>query len=99
MSSERTLAVQAELVRQPQKAVALMVWRLCSCVFHYCITTRHPFVMNLGVHHSSLTSEAPTGENGQAWQSLMQEKARLEAMLPEGWKNDFTTFLPSTDRP
>jgi ParB family chromosome partitioning protein len=45
-----------------------MVWRLCSCVFHYCITTRHPFVMNLGVHHSSLTSEAPTGENGQAWQ-------------------------------
>ncbi|MGF8129483.1 hypothetical protein AAGO68_28345, partial [Klebsiella pneumoniae] len=60
MSSERTLAVQAELVRQPQKAVALMVWRLCSCVFHYCITTRHPFVMNLGVHHSSLTSEAPT---------------------------------------
>ena len=32
MSSERTLAVQAELVRQPQKAVALMVWRLCSCV-------------------------------------------------------------------
>ncbi|ENQ2845877.1 hypothetical protein B8017_10430 [Klebsiella pneumoniae] len=93
MSSERTLAVQAELVRQPQKAVALMVWRLCSCVFHYCITTRHPFVMNLGVHHSSLTSEAPTGENGQAWQSLMQEKARLEAMLPEGWKNDFTTFF------
>ena len=37
MSSERTLAVQAELVRQPQKAVALMVWRLCSCVFHYCM--------------------------------------------------------------
>lgn len=93
MSSERTLAVQAELVRQPQKAVALMVWRLCSCVFHYCITTRHPFVMNIGVHHSSLTSEAPTGENGQAWQSLMQEKARLEALLPEGWKNDFTTFF------
>ncbi|MFU8628610.1 hypothetical protein ACNAUL_28870, partial [Raoultella ornithinolytica] len=93
MSSERTLAVQAELVRQPQKAVALMVWRLCSCVFHYCITTRHPFVMRLEVHHSSLTSEAPTGENGQAWQSLMREKARLEALLPEGWKNDFTTFF------
>lgn len=93
MSSERTLAVQAELVRQPQKAVALMVWRLCSCVFHYCITTRHPFVMRLEVHHSSLSSEAPTGENGQAWQSLMQEKARLEAQLPEGWKNDFTTFF------
>jgi ParB family chromosome partitioning protein len=60
MSSERTLAVQAELVKQPQKAVALMVWRLCSCVFGYCTTTRHPFVLRLEVHHSGLTSEAPT---------------------------------------
>lgn len=93
MSSERTLAVQAELVRQPQKAVALMVWRLCSCVFDYCTTTRHPFVLRLEVHHSGLTSEAPTGENGQAWLSLMQEKTRLEALLPEGWQKDFTTFL------
>lgn len=93
MSSERTLAVQAALVQQPEKAVALMVWRLCSCVFDYCNTTRHPFVMRLEVHHSGLTSEAPTGKSGQAWLSLMQEKARLEALLPEGWKKDFTTFF------
>ncbi|KDF02493.1 hypothetical protein AF42_05466, partial [Citrobacter freundii MGH 56] len=93
MSSERTLAVQAELVKQPQKAVALMVWRLCSCVFDYCTTTRHPFVLRLEVHHSGLTSEAPTGEEGQAWRYLMQEKARLEALLPEGWQKDFTTFF------
>ncbi|WP_097295165.1 ParB/RepB/Spo0J family partition protein [Escherichia coli] len=93
MSSERTLAVQAALVQQPEKAVALMVWRLCSCVFDYCNTTRHPFVLRLEVHHSGLTSEAPTGEEGQAWLSLMQEKARLEALLPEGWKKDFTTFF------
>lgn len=93
MSSERTLAVQAALVQQPEKAVALMVWRLCSCVFDYCNTTRHPFVMCLEVHHSGLTSEAPTGKSGQAWLSLMQEKARLEALLPDGWKKDFTTFF------
>ncbi|EIT1500694.1 ParB/RepB/Spo0J family partition protein [Salmonella enterica] len=93
MSSERTLAVQAALVQQPEKAVALMVWRLCSCVFDYCNTTRHPFVMRLEVHHSVLTSEAPTGKRGQAWLSLMQEKARLEALLPDGWKKDFTTFF------
>ncbi|HBA9100666.1 TPA: ParB/RepB/Spo0J family partition protein [Escherichia coli] len=93
MSSERTLAVQAALVQQPEKAVALMVWRLCSCVFDYCNTTRHPFVMRLEVHHSGLTSEAPTGKSGQAWLSLMQEKARLEALLPEGWKKDYTTFF------
>ncbi|KML22903.1 hypothetical protein VL10_14460 [Leclercia adecarboxylata] len=93
MSSERTLAVQAALVQQPEKAVALMVWRLCSCVFDYCNNTRHPFVMRLEVHHSGLTSEAPTGKSGQAWLSLMQEKARLEALLPDGWKKDFTTFF------
>ncbi|WP_300002417.1 ParB/RepB/Spo0J family partition protein [uncultured Cedecea sp.] len=93
MSSERTLAVQAALVQQPQKAVAMMVWRLCSCVFDYCLTTRHPFVLRMEEHHSMLTSEAPTGKTGLAWQSLMQEKARLEALLPEGWKTDFTTFF------
>lgn len=92
MSSERTLAVQAALVQQPEKAVALMVWRLCSCVFDYCNTTRHPFVMRLEVHHSGLTSEAPTGKSGQAWLSLMQEKARLEALLPDGWKKDYPGF-------
>ncbi|QFI19909.1 ParB/RepB/Spo0J family partition protein (plasmid) [Klebsiella aerogenes] len=93
MSSERTLAVQAALVQQPEKAVALMVWRLCSCVFDYCNTTRHPFVIRLEVHHSGLTSEAPTGKSGQAWLILMQEKARLEALLPDGWKKDYTTFF------
>lgn len=93
MSSERTLAVQAALVQQPEKAVALMVWRLCSCVFDYCNTTRHPFVIRLEVHHSGLANEAPTGEEGQAWLSLMQEKVRLEALLPEGWKKDYTTFF------
>lgn len=93
MSSERTLAVQAALMQQPQKAVALMVWRLCSCVFDYCNTATHPFVMRVDVHHGGLTSDAPTGKEGAAWQCLMQEKSRLEALLPEGWKRDFTSFF------
>lgn len=93
MSSERTLAVQAALLQQPQKALALMVWRMCACAFEYCNTTRHPFVIRLEVHHSSLVQEAPSGEKGAAWLSLMQEKARLEALLPKGWKKDFTTFF------
>ncbi|MCS3434326.1 ParB/RepB/Spo0J family partition protein [Klebsiella sp. BIGb0407] len=93
MSSERTLAVQAALIQQPQKAVALMVWRLCSCVFDYSTSASHPFELRLEVHHGELTSEAPTGKEGQAWQLLMEEKSRLEALLPEGWKRDFTTFF------
>ncbi|HHE5972211.1 TPA: ParB/RepB/Spo0J family partition protein, partial [Citrobacter braakii] len=93
MSSERTLALQAALVQQPEKTVALMVWRMCTCVFDSCNTTRNPFSMSLNVHHSRLVSEAPSGEEGKAWLRLMQEKARLEALLPEGWKKDFTTFF------
>ncbi|HAJ7194888.1 TPA: ParB/RepB/Spo0J family partition protein [Escherichia coli] len=93
MSSERTLAVQAALIQQPEKTVALMVWRLCSCVFDYCNTTLHPFRIQTEEYHRMLTSDAPSGKSGQAWLSLMKEKTRLEALLPENWQKDFTTFF------
>ena len=54
MTSERTLAVQAALMQQPEKAVALMVWRMCTCVFSGCLTTAHPFRISLTVSHGSL---------------------------------------------
>jgi ParB family chromosome partitioning protein len=93
MSSERTLAVQAALLQSPQKAVALLVWKLCVSVFHTCSATREPFRISITTHHSSLTSEAPTGKEGMAFAALMQEEARLKALLPEGWQRDFTTFF------
>ncbi|PIF07528.1 ParB/RepB/Spo0J family partition protein [Candidatus Pantoea floridensis] len=93
MSSERTLAVQAALMQQPEKAVALMVWRLCSQVFSRSWGIQHPFSINITVSHSSLTADAPTGKDGAAFIALMQERARLEALLPEGWEQDFTTFF------
>lgn len=93
MSSERTLAVQAALMQQPEKAVALMVWRLCTCVFSGCLTTTHPFRISLTVSHSSLTENAPSGKSGAAFEMLMTEKARLKALLPEGWEKDFTIFF------
>ncbi|ENH3508089.1 ParB/RepB/Spo0J family partition protein [Escherichia coli] len=93
MSSERTLAVQAALIQQPEKTVALMVWRLCSCVFDYCNTTLHPFRIQTEEYHRRLTSDAPSGKSGQAWLSLMKEKTRLKALLPENWQKDFTTFF------
>lgn len=93
MSSERTLAVQAALLLQPEKALALLAWRLCTHVYLGYTTTRHPFVIGLTVSHYSLTDNAPSGEEGMAYITLMQEKARLEALLPEGWEKDFTTFF------
>ena len=93
MSSERTLAVQAALMQQPEKAVALMVWRLCTSVFAGCGTVTHPFRISLTVSHDSLTENAPSGKSGAAYDLLMQEKARLQALLPAGWEKDFTTFF------
>lgn len=93
MTSERTLAVQAALMQQPEKAVALMVWRMCTCVFSGCLTTTHPFRISLTVSHSSLTENAPSGKCGAAYDLLMTEKARLKALLPVGWEKDFTTFF------
>ncbi|STZ75012.1 Putative DNA-binding protein [Klebsiella pneumoniae subsp. ozaenae] len=93
MTSERTLAVQAALMQQPEKAVALMVWRMCTGVFSGCLTTTHPFRISLTVSHGSLTENAPSGKDGAAFNILMTERARLKALLPEGWKKDFTTFF------
>lgn len=93
MTSERTLAVQAALMQQPEKAVALMVWRMCTCVFSGCLTTTHPFRISLTVSHSTLTENAPSGKDGAAFDILMTEKARLKNLLPEGWEKDFTTFF------
>lgn len=93
MSSERTLAVQAALMQQPEKAVALMVWRLCTSVFAGCGTATHPFRISLTVSHGSLTENAPSGKSGAAYDLLLQEKARLQALLPAGWEKDFTTFF------
>lgn len=93
MSSERTLAVQAALMQQPQKAVALMVWRLCADVFPGRSTASHPFSIRLSVAHYSLTDHAPSGKGGKAYVALMHEQERLERLLPEGWEQDFTTFF------
>lgn len=93
MSSERTLAVQAALMQQPKKAVALMVWRLCTTVFARSGSANHPFRLQVTVSHSSLTGNAPSGKEGKAWLALMAEKSRLAALLPEGWAKDFTTFF------
>ncbi|ENF23342.1 putative parB-like nuclease [Escherichia coli P0304816.11] len=52
-----------------------------------------PAQISLECKHYSLTSDAPSGKEGAAFMALMAEKARLAALLPEGWSRDMTTFL------
>lgn len=93
MSSERTLAVQAALMQQPEKAVALMVWRMCASVFRGSSEQDNPFGVRVTVNHYSQTLNAPSGKQGKAYTAIMAEGERLEALLPEGWRKDFTTFF------
>lgn len=92
MSSERTLAVQAALMQQPDKSLALLAWALCLNVFGSGAYSK-PAQISLECEHYSLTSDAPSGKEGAAFMALMAEKARLAALLPEGWSRDMTTFL------
>ncbi|MGE9553637.1 ParB/RepB/Spo0J family partition protein [Erwinia amylovora] len=93
MSSERTLAVQAALMAQQKKAVALLTWQLCRGVFSGGYSRSNPFRVSLTVSHSTLTGNAPSGRNGAAFLALTQEGKRLEALLPPEWAKDFTTFF------
>ncbi|EIO7700869.1 ParB N-terminal domain-containing protein [Salmonella enterica] len=92
MSSERTLAVQAALMQQPEKSVALLAWTLCLNVFGSGAYNKLAQV-SLTCKHYSLTNDAPSGKEGAAFQALMQEGQRLEALLPYGWERDFTTLF------
>ena len=92
MSSERTLAVQAALMQQPDKSLALLAWTLCLNVFGSGAYSK-PAQISLECKHYSLTSDAPSGKEGAAFMALMAEKARLAALLPEGWAWDMTMFL------
>ncbi|HGG2530746.1 TPA: ParB/RepB/Spo0J family partition protein [Escherichia coli] len=92
MSSERTLAVQAALMQQPDKSLALLAWTLCLNVSGSGAYSK-PAQISLECKHYSLTSDAPSGKEGAAFMAMMAEKARLAALLPEGWSRDMTTFL------
>ncbi|ENN5025126.1 ParB/RepB/Spo0J family partition protein [Salmonella enterica subsp. enterica serovar Typhimurium] len=92
MSSERTLAVQPALMQQPDKSLALLAWTLCLNVFGSGAYSK-PAQISLECKHYSLTSDAPSGKEGAAFMAMMAEKARLAALLPEGWSRDMTTFL------
>lgn len=93
MSSERTLCVQATLMQNTPTAVALLAWKLCKSAFDFAGYSDNPLQVRLDCSLSSLSREAPSGKEGAAYLALMQEQERLAALLPAGWKSDFTTFF------
>ncbi|EED0543924.1 ParB/RepB/Spo0J family partition protein [Escherichia coli] len=92
LTSERTLAVQAALMQQPDKSLALLAWTLCLNVFDSKAHSS-PARIRLACEHYALTSDALSGKEGAAFMALMAEHSRFAALLPEGWERDMTTFL------
>ncbi|EEB5174061.1 ParB/RepB/Spo0J family partition protein [Salmonella enterica subsp. enterica serovar Newport] len=70
MCAERTLAVQAALMQQPEKSVALLAWTLCLNVFGSGAYNR-PAQISLDCKHYSLTNTAPSGKEGMAFLALL----------------------------
>lgn len=92
ISSERTLAVQAALMHQPEKSLALLTWTLCANVFGSG-SYEKPARIALECKHFSLINDAPSGKDGAAITAMTEEKARLEKLLPPGWERDFSVFF------
>jgi ParB family transcriptional regulator, chromosome partitioning protein len=89
--ADRTEQVQ-EKASVEEISLPLLAWTLCLNVFGSGAYSK-PAQISLECKHSSLTSDAPSGKEGAAFLSMMAEKARLTALLPEGWSRDMTTFL------
>ncbi|MBB0725324.1 ParB/RepB/Spo0J family partition protein [Escherichia coli] len=89
--ADRTEQVQ-EKASVEEISLTLLAWTLCLNVFGSGAYSK-PAQISLECKHYSLTSDAPSGKEGAAFMALMAEKARLAALLPEGWSRDMTTFL------
>lgn len=97
MSSERTLAVQAALMQQTPKAIALLAWKLCSDLLARHSGSSVGVKISLSCSHYTLVDNAPSGKEGVAYRALQAEKERIAALLPSGWETDFTTFFTLGD--
>jgi ParB family chromosome partitioning protein len=95
MSSERTLAVQAAVVQQTPKAVALLAWTLCRDLLSHHWGATSALKASLRCSHHSLLENAPSGKEGTAYLALKAEIERVTAMLPEGWDRDGSGMGPA----
>ncbi|MYN42762.1 hypothetical protein GTP55_25800 [Duganella sp. FT109W] len=77
LTGQRTLALRAELVRQPEVALRVLAHHLLRQVFY---AARGGRVVQLDVKPPQLPPEA---EDGAAWTCWQTQRAALAALLPE----------------
>jgi ParB family chromosome partitioning protein len=77
LTAQRTLALRAELVRQPEVALRVLAHQLLRQVFYEERSNR---AVQLEVRPPQLPSDA---EDGAAWECWQAQRAALAAILPE----------------
>jgi len=85
LSSERTLAVQAALAQQPEKALVIFVHDCMKSVFRHQSCTTSTLKVTLCHKTSVMLDNAPTSTEGMAMQTLNAMHETWQAMLPQDW--------------
>ncbi|MBF7982077.1 MULTISPECIES: ParB/RepB/Spo0J family partition protein [Rahnella] len=94
LSSERTLAVQAALAEQPDKALVMFVHDCLTSTFdHHGRYVPKNFTVTLHPKTSQMLANAPTSEDSLAMQHLNAIHASWQAILPEGWHDSWKWLL------
>lgn len=91
LTSERTLAVQAELSKQPRVAIAYLTHTLAVRTFSsgYCNSA-----MEVRIDRNYKIKEfAPDADSTKAGMALLETHEKWNQKLPEGWRNDFQWLL------
>lgn len=93
LSSERTLAVQAALAQQPEKALVIFVHDCLKSVFNHCSYSMSTLKVTLHQKTGVMLDNAPTAKDSLAMQSLNAMHAAWEALLPEDWHKSWDWLL------
>ncbi len=93
LSSERTLAVQAALAQQPEKALVIFVHDCLKSVFNHRSYSMSTLKVSLHQKTGVMLDNAPTAKDSLAMQSLNAMHATWEAQLPENWDKSWDWLL------
>lgn len=93
LSSERTLAVQAALAEQPQKALVIFVHDCLTSTFTSTSRISSPLSVTLHPQTGVMLDNAPAAKDGRAAQRLREMHDGWQARLPEDWHKGWDWLL------
>lgn len=93
LSSERTLAVQAALAEQPQKALVIFVHDCLTSTFTSTSRTSSPLSVTLHPKTGVMLDNAPAAKDGRAAQRLREMHDGWQAKLPVNWHKGWDWLL------